>query len=71
MLRDSWELRSRTWAPSAIEGENRDPSHDAQKIHELTLVDLDGVSGGRKDGGGPTVGKVFLTFRFDTVFTSK
>ena len=39
--------------------------------HELTLVDLDGVSGGRKDGGGPTVGKVFLTFRFDTVFTSK
>lgn len=45
--------------------------NDAQKIHELTLVDLDGVSGGRKDGGGPTVGKVFLTFRFDTVFTSK
>jgi hypothetical protein len=45
--------------------------HDEQKIEELTLVDLNSVSGGRKDGGGTTIGKVFLTFRFDTVFTSK
>jgi len=45
--------------------------NDEKKIQELTLVDLDSVPGGRKDGGGPTVGKVFLTFRFDTVFTSK
>jgi hypothetical protein len=45
--------------------------NDEQKIEELTLVDLNSVSGGRKDGGGTTIGKVFLTFRFDTVFTSK
>jgi hypothetical protein len=45
--------------------------NDEKKIQELTLVNLDSVSGGRKDGGGTTVGRVFLTFRFDTVFTSK
>lgn len=38
---------------------------------ELNLDELESVSGGRKAGGDPTVGKEFLTFRFDTVFTTK
>ena len=47
--------------------------NDEQTIRELTLADLDSVSGGcRKAGGDPqTSGKEFLTFRFDTVFTAK
>jgi hypothetical protein len=39
---------------------------------ELNLDELESVSGGRKAGGDPkTSGKEFLTFRFDTVFTTK
>ncbi|SIO57969.1 hypothetical protein SAMN05443247_08725 [Bradyrhizobium erythrophlei] len=39
---------------------------------ELNLDELENVSGGRKAGGDPqTAGKEFLTFRFDTVFTTK
>jgi hypothetical protein len=38
---------------------------------ELNLDELESVSAGRKAGGDPhTSGKVFLTFRFGTVFTT-
>ncbi|SIO51976.1 hypothetical protein SAMN05443247_07103 [Bradyrhizobium erythrophlei] len=47
--------------------------NDEQMIQnrELNLDELENVSGGRKAGGAPrTSGKEFLTFRFDTVFTT-
>jgi hypothetical protein len=49
--------------------------NDEQMIRdrELNLDELENVSGGcRKAGGDPKLsGKEFLTFRFDTVFTTK